>query len=297
MPRPDGRDLHLEEGARLLQNLDYSLAETKAAPVELDSSGKFHFASPRPTVHAVNNVVHGHLYPCGGDWRQKPVILLIHGWNDVLHHRYLFPRHARRFNRLGLSAVTLQLPWHFDRRPRELGAWSNFLCADVLRTAEATIQAVAEIRTFTNWLIEQSCPFVGIWGVSLGGWLTGLAICHDARIGSALLMVPVARLDRVIKEAAFCETIRSVFNDRQCDLRKLDLIYYRPLIAKENILLIASEYDLFVPKDTIDELWQTWGKPEIWRYRHGHISVLGAPGLAERVARWFAARARASAAK
>jgi dienelactone hydrolase len=297
MPKPDGRNLHLEEAQRLLQNLDFSPAEMNPAVIEFDGPANFRFASPRPSAHAVNNVVHGRLYRCDDHWRQKPVILLLHGWNDVLDHHFFFPRHARQLNQMGLSAATLQLPWQFDRRPPELGAWGNFLCADVLHTVEATLQAMAEIRFFIDWLTEQACPFVGLWGVSMGAWLAGLTLCHDSRIGSAVLTVPVARLDRLIEEAAFCETIRCAMQDRRVDLHKLNMVSNRPVIARENILLIEAEHDLFVAKETVEDLWRAWDKPEIWRFRSGHISVLWAPGLSKRVVRWIAAKAGEPAAK
>jgi dienelactone hydrolase len=297
MPKPDGRDLHLDEAQRLLQGLDFSPAEMKAAAIEFDGPINFRFASPRPTAHAVNNVVHGRLYRCGDNWRQKPVVLLLHGWNDVLNHRFFFPRCARQLNQLGLNAATLQLPWHFDRRSGELGAWGNFLSADVLRTVEAVLQAMAEIQCFVNWLSEQACPFVGLWGISMGAWLAGLTICHDPRIGSAVLTVPVARLDRLIEEVAFCETIRCALQDRRVDLHKLNLASNRPAIARENILLVEAEHDLFVDKETVEDLWRAWDKPEIWRLRYGHISILCVPGLSNRVARWLAARAAEQAAK
>jgi dienelactone hydrolase len=297
MPKPDGRDLHLDEARRLLQNLDFSPAEMKPAVIEFDGPTNFRFASPRPTAHAVNNVVHGRLYRCDDRWRQKPVILLLHGWNDALNHHLFFPRHARRLNQMGISAATLQLPWHFDRRPRELGAWGSFLSADLLHTVEATLQAMAEIRSFVNWLSEQACPFVGLWGISMGAWLAGLTICHDSRIGSAVLTIPIARLDRLIEEAAFCETVRCALQDQPVDLHKLNLVSSRPVIARENILLVEAEYDLFVDKETVEDLWRAWDKPEIWRFRSGHISILCVPGLPDRVVRWIAARAGEPAAK
>jgi dienelactone hydrolase len=297
MPEPDGRDLRLDEAHHLLQSPDFFPIETKAPVIEFDGRINFRFASPRPTAHAVNNVVHGRLFRCDDHWRQKPVALLLHGWNDVLNHRFLFPRYARHLNQLGISAATLQLPWHFDRRPRELGAWGNFLSADILRTVESTLQALAEIRSFVNWLTEQSCPFVGLWGISLGGWLVGLTLCHDARIGCAVLTVPAARLDRIIEDTTFCETIRCVLQQQRVDLRKLNLESNRPATARKNILLIEAEYDLFVDKETVEDLWRAWDKPEIWRFRHGHISVLCAPGLSKRVARWIAARAGEHASK
>ena len=297
MPKPDGRDLHLNEAELLLQNLDFSPADMKSAILKFDDSTDFHFESPLPTPYAVNNIVHGRLYKCDDQWRQKPVILLLHGWNDALDHHFFFPRHARRLNELGLNAATLQLPWQFDRCPRELGAWGDFLCADVLRTVEATLQAMAEIQSFVNWVTEQGCPFVGLWGVSMGAWLAGLTICHDSRIGVAVLAVPIARLDRLVEEVAFCETIRAALQNRSVDLRRLNLVSNRPVIARENILLVEAEHDLFVDKETVEDLWQAWDKPDIWRLRHGHISFLAAPGLSKRVVRWIAARANEHAAK
>ena len=40
------------------------------------------------------------------------------------------------------------------------------------------------------------------------------------------------------------------------------------------------------------ELWQTWGRPEIWRLPHGHIGIGSQliPGLRGRVLRWLATR-------
>jgi dienelactone hydrolase len=198
---------------------------------------------------------------------------------------------------MGISAATLQLPWQFDRRPRELGAWGNFLCPDVLHTIEATLQAMADIRTLIDWLAEQGCPFIGLWGVSMGAWFAGLTICHDSRIGSAVLTVPVARLDRLIEKAAFCESIRCALQDQHIDLQKLNLVSNRPVIARDKILLVEAEHDLFVAKETIEDLWRAWDKPEIWRYRHGHISVLSAPGFSNRVVRWIAAKSSECAAK
>jgi len=297
MAKPDGRDLHLTEARHLAQSLDLSPAGAKAAGVEFDGPMNFRFASPRPGDHPVNNVVHGRLYRCDGGWQHQPVVLLLHGWNDVLNHRFFFPRHARLLNRAGISAATLQSPWHFDRRPRELGAWGNFLSADVLRTVEATLQALAEIQAFVKWLRDQGCPFVGLWGISMGAWLAGLSISHDPGIDAAALTVPVARLDRLIDEVRFCETIRFALQGQPVDLRRLSLVSNHPIIPRDHILLVEAQYDLFVDSELVEELWRAWDQPEIWRYPHGHISILYAQELPRRVARWFKAKADAWAAK
>ena len=77
-------------------------------------------------------------------------------------------------------------------------------------------------------------------------------------------------------------------------MTSFNLTTARPAIPKENILLIEGTQDLVTPAGPIEELWQQWGQPDIWRLPHGHISLslclAGLPGLTGRVLRWLAPR-------
>ena len=48
MPKPDGRDLHLEEAGRLLQNLDFSPAEMEPAAIEFERPDKLPVCQSAP---------------------------------------------------------------------------------------------------------------------------------------------------------------------------------------------------------------------------------------------------------
>ena len=76
------------------------------------------------------------------------------------------------------------------------------------------------------------------------------------------------------------------------NLTPLNLTRIHPVIPGENILLIEGIHDLMCPKADIEDLWQTWGQPDIWRLPHGHVGVCcgGVPGLPGRVLRWLALR-------
>jgi hypothetical protein len=50
------------------------------------------------------------------------------------------------------------------------------------------------------------------------------------------------------------------------------------------------------PKEPIEELWQMWGRPDIWRLPHGHISKGLVPGLTSRILRWLSPRLNAPTA-
>jgi pimeloyl-ACP methyl ester carboxylesterase len=163
---------------------------------------------PNPGPFAENNTVHGRLYRCAERWQERPTVLLLHGWNDAIESLLPVSVHGRGNSiATGSTRPRWKRPFHFQRRPRQLGAWSNFLCPDILRTVEAVRQAVAETRAFAEWLRQQGCPAVGLMGVSLGGWLAGWP-CAMMPVFLRGSLVPVARLDRLVEEAAFCRCIR-----------------------------------------------------------------------------------------
>src|SRR5206468_639300 len=77
------------------------------------------------------------------------------------------------------------------------------------------------------------------------------------------------------------------------DTTSLNLTTTQPAIPKERILLIEASHDLLTPKEPIEELWEKWGQPDIWRLPHGHFSfsLVGAPCLiTSRVLRWLSPR-------
>ena len=77
------------------------------------------------------------------------------------------------------------------------------------------------------------------------------------------------------------------------DTTRLNLILCTPVIPKENILLIDGIHNLFGEWQWMEDLWQKWEQPEIWRLPHGHVSALFAPGLTGRVLRWLAPKLEA----
>jgi alpha-beta hydrolase superfamily lysophospholipase len=227
------------------------------------------------------------------------IVLLhtMHGGNDFIGYWFRHPLIARHCNRAGFNAVMLEAPYHFHRRPRQPGALSN---PDFLRYAEATAQAVAEIRALTGWLLAGGCPAVALWGSSMGARLAGLTVCHDARLAAVVLAAPGVRSNYTMVERIIWPRVREMLQRGTWQMKLLDqtsfnLTTARPAISKENILLIEAIHDLFTPKEPIEELWQMWGRPDIWRLPHGHISKSLVPGLTGRVLRWLVLRLNAPA--
>ena len=266
-------DSELMEAVEFLNGPDFIPAESKPAELEFTSNIHFTFPSPRPCEFAENNIVHGRLYRRAKDWQKLPTLILLHGGSDCLNHRYRFPWMVPAIHRAGFNAATLVAPYHFQRRVRRFEAF------DHLRVAEAFAQAVAETRALTGWLLDQGCPSVALFGFSLGGWLAGLAATRDSRLKAIVLALPGVRRDYrgTRGERVLWTPVRKALERQKAAREALDktpmnLTLSRPVIPKENILLIQGRYDLLVEPENTEELWQKWEQPEIWRLPHGHIS-------------------------
>lgn len=194
-------------------------------------------------------------------------------------------------HRAGFNATILAAPCHFQRRVRRIETFNH------LRVAEAFGQAIAEIRALTGWLLDQGCPDVALFGISLGGWFAGLAATRDTRLKAVIMAVPgVRRNYRATRgEGILWTPVRKAL-ERQSTAREavdttpMNLTLSQPVIPKENILLIQGRYDLFVEAEQTDQLWQKWNGSEIWRLPHGHVSWMFVPGVTKRVLGWLAPR-------
>ena len=290
----------LEEAIEFLKSPDFFPANNQPAQVQFNGPLHFHFPTPRPCEFTENNVVHGRLYRCGVQWQERPVVVLLHGSGDSLNHKFRFPLLARRCNRAGFNAASLVAPYHFQRRPRQLGG--SLFYSDTLQFAEATAQAIAEIRAWTGWLLGEGCPAVALWGYSLGAWYAGMAACQDARLAAVVLGAPCARMNPWVEQWAIRPRIRARLQRvrtlcHALNGTSLNLASTLPVVPKENILLIEAAHDVAIcPKGDTEDLWQAWGQPDIWRLPHGHVGICCGlvPGLPKRVLRWLAPRLEAT---
>jgi dienelactone hydrolase len=291
LPSPDGQS-HLQEASELLRRGDFFSPAVEAAAVEFTSKSMFRFPSAIRTDSDSNNIVRGHFEVAAKNWQERPSVILLHGWNSELQYQWQLPFWSQLLARAGVNAFRFELPYHGSRRPMEPGAIRNFLSGNLFHVARATHQALADVRALALWLRAQGSPTVGLWGVSLGAWLTGLAVANQSEFDFAALLTPLARLDRAL-ELAFCDPIRNEIGELDESFHSLNLIAHRPRVASERLLFVVSDFDLFAPLETVDELSAAW-QPEVWRHTHGHISILLSNRIMRRIAQWMAAKGEAS---
>jgi dienelactone hydrolase len=283
LPSPDGQS-RADEAAAFLQRDDFFSPPVAPAELNFTARNAFEFPSPIRSASATNDRVRGQCEFASGDWQRQPSVILLHGWNASLQYQWQFPFWSQLLARAGVNAFRFELPHHMSRTPTEAGTIRNFLSGDLLHVVRTTHQTLADVRALALWLRAQGSPAVGVWGVSLGAWLGGLATVHQAEVEFAVLLTPVVRMDRAVKELAFFEPIREQMIGLEAQFGSLNLVKHSPP-PTDKTLIVASRLDLFSPLETIDELERSWHS-EVWRLNHGHLSVLMSSKVARRIVAW-----------
>jgi hypothetical protein len=121
-----------------------------------------------------------------------------------------------------------------------------------------------------------------------------MTVCHDARLAAVVLASPAVRFRPWVEQQAARPRIRARLPGarelcEKLNLTPMNLTLIQPAIPREKIPLIEGIHDLICSREDIEDLWQTWGQPDIWRLQHGHVSIcLGlVPGLTARILRWL----------
>jgi hypothetical protein len=73
----------------------------------------------------------------------------------------------------------------------------------------------------------------------------------------------------------------------------LNLVSHPARLPRGRLLVVDAELDLFVTRETVNELVAAHGA-ELWRARHGHISVLFSKKLMRRIVGWMAEKTAAA---
>jgi pimeloyl-ACP methyl ester carboxylesterase len=278
--------------SEMLQRPDLFRPAEITAQLRFSGDRNFQFTSLVSTDSARNDTVHGRLFRTGDNWARRPLVLLIHGWNAELHYMYVLPLLARALNRAGLNAALIELPYHMHRRPQDRNGMRDFISDDLPAMLRATQQAISDIDSLCRWALAQGCPKTAVWGFSLGAWLSGLYICESDLPAAAVLTTPVADLQRGVSELAFCHPIRAGLGSENIDLRPLNLMEKRPRLSSKVIQVVQSQYDLFVPEESYQQVASAWNLDGWVTEPQGHISILASRAAMKRSIQWLVKRLR-----
>jgi dienelactone hydrolase len=221
------------------------------------------FTSPERTPFPDNDVVNARWYPAPKHRdraRPRQAIVVLPQWNaDGFSHNAL----CAAFNRMGVSALRLSMPYHDIRRPGELERSDYAVSANIGRTLSACRQAVVDIRCCVDWLEEQGYEHFGVLGTSLGSCYAFLASAHDARIRVNAFNHASTAFGDVVWTGQSTRHIRQAVEQAGLTQERLRALwsavspvsYWDKFAGAESggpqkrVLLVYADYDLTFPRE------------------------------------------------
>ncbi|HRH44244.1 MAG TPA: hypothetical protein PKY82_21605 [Pyrinomonadaceae bacterium] len=133
------------------------------------------------TKWAENNLVRAKFFPYAKN--KKAAVVILPHWNAKPETYFAL---ARLFNKVGVSALRLTLPYHEERNPPHLERADYLVAPNIGLTLESIKQAVLDTKASVQWLKNQGYEKIGLVGTSVGSCIGFLAFVHDLQIDGAV---------------------------------------------------------------------------------------------------------------
>lgn len=233
------------------------------------------FDSPVVTSWPENNLVPLRWF-CNTKKKSSVLLLFSPGWaRPNLTAEKIFC--ARLMNK-GVDAALLSVPYHQERAPKGSYSGQYFISSHVFRTVENFRHYVAEIRRLIQYM-RQQYDYIGIIGMSSGGFQAGLAITAEP-VDFYFPFITAAKLGSVLWESKISRFIKKGLISKgidEADTNKVwaiaDQLFVGHHIKATHIKQYISLYDKIVPTRYQFMLWDIYNRPEKLELECAHISI------------------------
>ncbi len=180
----DPMDVFRQHAKDVIENSDEYFALDKITNYELRITNEIQDLSWKSSIETPsieNNTAHAKFFPHEND--KKAAVVVLPHWNAKAGSYFDL---CKFFNRVGISALRLTLPYHEERMPPDLERADFVVSPNVGRTIQSIRQATLDTKAAVRWLYEQGYEKVGVVGTSIGSCVAFLAFTHDPTIKSVV---------------------------------------------------------------------------------------------------------------
>lgn len=264
----------------------YTVPETPGIIFEFQSQnegyniGKYKYESSIRDNDDSNRYSTGTCYVNANN-RQQVSAILVHGWRmnsfSRIDNIYLKP-----FMDLGYDIYHFTLPHHFERTPAiSLYNGELMVSANIDRTLLSVKQAISDLRALISFIKEIRNQKVILVGISLGGFITNLASVIEEKIDILISVMYANSIAFSVFKSIPGKYMKGDFETHGFTYEELKEYWaitepsnFKPVVKKENILLISGRYDRYVLGQDTDLLWDAWDKPKRLLYPSGHAGIV-----------------------
>ena len=189
-----------------------------------------------------------------------------------------------RKHKLGLDVAVFTMPFHGARRGKgSLFSGHMLFAGGFSWINEAFRQLVFDFRALDRYLREvQGAPQVGVSGVSLGGYTSGLLAGLQQDLAFAIPNVPLVSIPDLVLEwnpvASAAKLGMRLSGRSLATLRRRTALHsplsHDPLLPVERLMIIGGVGDRLAPPKHARLLWEHWSRPRIHWFPGNHLMHL-----------------------
>ncbi len=216
----------------------------------------------------------------------RPWLVLLHGafmgWLHTDAHLFDAPR---LHHELGVNVVMPVLPLHGPRRPEGGLVPRSLPTIDALDNIHGLTQAASDIRALLGWIRGQDDQPIGVYGVSLGSYLTALVGALEEPLACLIAGIPAVDFPTVFSSQSPPRLRRTDWFERF--IRELGELHtvVSPRLAPPRTpvarrFIYAGRGDRILrPLQQAAELWRIWEQPSIYWFDGGHVAHVRSPDI------------------
>ena len=241
--------------------------------------------------HTENMIAHARWWTSD---RGRPTIVMIHGWGAGDHWMNERAFQVRYWLRHGYDVAAFVLPFH-GRRSVSGALNPTWPTPNPLRMNEGFGHAIYDLRALSLFLRKRGASAVGVMGMSLGGYTTGLwvSVAGPDDVGGvdfAVAIIPAVSFARLMWRHGEGTTAQKraagagITEDMLVDAFSVHAPTTRPpRVPNDRLYVVAGKGDRITPPDHAEALAKHWGVDVRW-FHGGHLAQVGR-GDAMRVVR------------
>jgi hypothetical protein len=188
-------------------------------------------------------------------------------------------RAARLYRHLGLNLVFPTMPLHGPRKVGRMGG-DEFVGFDHLNLVHGLAQAVWDVRQVLSWVRAQDPLAIGVYGVSLGGYMTSLLAGLEPGLDLAIAGVPVVDFVRLFGHhcppsgRARAREHHLVGELPTAVHRVVSPFAFEPQVAPNRRFVFIGIGDRMTTAGQGEALWEHWGRPPVAWYPGNHVGFM-----------------------
>lgn len=217
----------------------------------------------------------------------RPWLVCIHGFGTgraALDLRAFRARHLYRD--LDLNLLLPVLPMHGPRQEPGADPGEGFMSVNLIDSIHGLAQSAWDVRSAIRWIrsVSGDVP-VGVFGISLGGYVTALTASLERGLACAIAGIPATDMPDlyrrhsppVVRRRALDAGALGPDADAVCSV--VSPLVLEPQVEPGRRYIFAGLGDRMSNFSQAHRLWVHWGRPRQAWYPGGHIGFFWAAGV------------------